>query len=343
VKLLQSYDDNFDVCRSFLIVSMVITHIFEMFYLPDYNRRLTYYVTIGFVFLSGFTVGALYSERIRINPQKYAKKLMGRAYKLLLLFVICNFFILLISQSRFNILIKLNIFDIVISIFLGTNQDLFGFDILIPIALTSFFSWSLLKALNNRLSLVFIFFFLLFLWFSETVNVLNYYGVKFLLIGIIGCLIGKLASNLDWSRALKTLSRSYATIICGILILIYYATMFLFSKQSGPIKVHYHLIPTVIMMFFVYILSYDFQLNDKLLIKIPNKTLSKNILFAYLFHLLVINILFLFIRKDSLSFFGTSVLALFVLSFTIATCYFVDFLNLKSVISARIYSSLFKL
>jgi len=343
VKLLESHDDNFDVCRSFLIVSMVITHTFEMFYLPDYNRRLTYYVTIGFVLLSGFTVGALYSERTQINPQKSFKKLTGRGYKLLLLYVIFNFLILFISQSRFNILIKLNVFDIVISVFLGTNRDLFGFDILVPIAMTSFFSWFLLKVLNNRICFVFLFVFLLAPWFSGTVKFLHYFGVIFLLIGLIGCLMGKLLSSVDWDRALKKFPISSATIICGIFILFYYAAIILFSKKSETVIVHNHLIPTIIMLFFVYILSYDFQLSEKLLIKIPTIILSKHILFAYLFHILVINILFFFIRKDSLSFFGTSVLALFVLFFTIATCYFVDFLNLKSVILARIYSSLFKL
>ena len=343
VKLLESRDDNFDVCRSFLVVSMVVTHVFEMFYLPDYNRHLTYYVTIGFVFISGFTVGALYSERIRNDPQKYMKKLMGRAYKLFIIFVICNSIIVLSIKTKFDAFIQLSIIDVIMSIFLGTNQALFGFDILVPIALTSFFSTFLLKARDSHLNLAFMLFFPLSVWGSEVANVLNYYGIKLLFIGLIGCLTGNLACNLDWDRTLKKLSNNSITTISGIAVLFYYTALIFFTTKSTPITVYYQVIPTIIMLFFVYMLSYDFRLSESLLIKIPNKVLAKYMLFAYLFHILVINLLFLVIEKDSLDFFGTSILALFVLSFTIATCHFVDFLNLKSPVLAKIYSRIFKL
>lgn len=343
MKLLLTHDANFDVCRTFLVVSMVFSHVFEMFFLPDYNRHLTYYVTIGFVFLSGFAIGVLYSERIRINPQKYLKRLTTRACKLFIMFVICNLVILLILKHRLDIFYQLSILEISTSVLLGTNQSLFGFDILIPIALTSLFSWLLLKVQGGRVSLVLIFLFFVSLSFMETLNLLNYYGIKFMFVGLIGCLLGKLISDLDWSHALKTVVRSTGAIIGGIAVLSYYAILLFFSNKGSPINVYYHLIPSIAILFFVYMLSYDVRLGEWLVIKILNKTLGRYMLFAYLFHILVINSLFIFIPKDSLCLLGTSVLALLVLSFTIATCYLLDLLNLKSAVFAKTYSTFFKL
>ena len=343
MKLLQSRDDNFDVCRSFLIISMVFTHVFEMFYLPDYNRHLTYYVTIGFIFLSGFTIGALYTERFRINPKKNLGKLFGRGFKLVVIFIICNLIILCIDPVRFKPLFQLGMLGIIMSVFLGTNQSIFGFDLLIPLAFTSFFSGLLLNNLNNRQILFFLFLSLLLLWVSESLSVSNYYGVKFVITGIIGCCLGNLSGNLDWDKTMKAFSRRVLVIIFGILIILYYTIIFYLEKGIDSFRLYYHLIPTVMILFFVYMLSYDFQLSKKLVIKIPNQTLSKNMLFAYLFHIFVINVLFLFIRKDSLAFFQTSLLAFLVLFFTTTICCFVDLLNSKSVVSKKIYSSVFKL
>ena len=212
MKILQSHDNSLDVCRSFLIVSMVFTHVFEMFYLPDYNRRLTYFVTIGFVFLSGFTTGAIYYERICINSKLYFKTLTIRALKLLMMFVACNLFILTISDSRFIFFNQLSISEIFISIFLGTHQTLFGFDILVPLALTSFFSWFVLKFLNKHISSAIIFIFLSFIWISEQTNILDYYGVKLLFTGLVGCLTGRFLNRLNWDNTLRILSKNYTTI-----------------------------------------------------------------------------------------------------------------------------------
>ena len=322
---------------------MVITHVFEMFYIPDYDRRLTYYVTIGFVFLSGFTVGARYSEKTRANPRESAKKLMSRGYKLLLVYAISNFLVLLIRRSKFDILIESTPLDIVMSVFLGTNQRLFGFDILVPIALTSIFSWVLLKLFNNWVQLAAIFLFALLLRVFETENLLDYYGVKLLVIGLMGCLAGSLLRKLDWQNALGTLLRYHATLMSGMVVLLYYITMIVFSGGNAPIMVHYHVIPTVVMLLFVYMLSYVFHLGENFLIKLLNMTLAKYMLFAYLFHILLINVLFLWVRHDSLGFMHTLAVGVFVLLMTVAACYFVELTTSKSPICARIYSTGFKL
>ena len=172
---------------------------------------------------------------------------------------------------------------------------------------------------------------------------LDYYGIKFVITGIIGCFLGSLTSHLNWDQAMKTLVRPSFIVICGALILLYYVIMFYLGRRCGPVKVYYHLIPTVIMILFIYVTSYCLVLNNILLVRIPIRTLSRNILFAYLFHIMVINILFFFIRKDSLDFFETSMIGFFILVFTIATCFFVDFLNSRSAFCEKIYATFFKL
>lgn len=339
MKLLQSHDSNFDVCRSFLVVSMVFTHVFEMFYIPDYNRHLTYFVTIGFVFLSGFTIGALYKEKFNIDPKNSWKKIVRRALKLFILFAVCNAGVFLIKPSSLKAILQLNIFEIIVAVFLGTKQSIFGFDLLIPIALTSFFSGFLLSSMNDRLIIPILVLFSLFIWISEATKSLDYYGVKTLLTGMVGCCLGILSIKLDWRKTVELWSRNITVVIIGLTIFLYYTAILCHNQKSTNFIVYFHLIPTVIIIFYVYILSCKFDFLKKL----PYKTLSKNMLFAYLFHIFVINMLFQFIPKDSLGFYQTIFLALFILAFTIVVCYSADVMKTKSKNANKLYSTVFKL
>lgn len=104
-------------------------------------------------------------------------------------------------------------------VFLGTNQRSFAFDILVPIALTSIFSWVLLKPpLYNWMNLAAIFLFALLLRVFETENLLDYYGVKFLVIGLMGCSAGSVLRKLDWQNGLGTLLRYHATLMSGMVV-----------------------------------------------------------------------------------------------------------------------------
>lgn len=340
MKLLQSHDDNFDLCRTFLLISMIFTHAFEQFYIPDYNRNYTNYVTIGFVFLSGFTIGVLYFERVRNNPQQYFKRSVNRAFKLIMIYIIGNLVIIVPSQYKLHFLLSSGVLKNIVAIFLGTNTEFFAFDILIPIAITSFFAWFILRYLRKNVALLFIILFCLFLWFSETMNVLNYFGIKYSIAGFIGCFLGRLITDIEWDHTLKKLSRYYVTIICGLVIFIYYYIIVYFYK--GLVKVHYHLIPTIIILLFVYLISYDFQLNKYRWFNSVNETLSRQLLFGYLFHLLLIHGLFFIFPKDSLDFFGTLLVALFLLSVCVITCFFLDFMTSKSLLLKKIYLNIFK-
>ena len=341
MKLLRSHDNNFDLCRTFLLISMIFTHSFGQFYIPDYDRNLTNYVTIGFVFLSGFTIGTIYFERVRNNPQLYFRRTITRVFKLFLIFIMGNLIIIVFSKSKIQFLYHTSILKRSISIFLGTNQPFYSFDILIPIATTTLFSWFILKYFDRYMSLLFIIAFYLFIYFTETRNILNFYGIKYLLSGLIGCLIGRLMNNLDWDRVLKILSQNYAIICFGSIILLYYLILN-YRPLKGDLQVHYHLIPTIIILLFVYLISYHFQLNKNQRFKILNETLSIQLLFSYLYHLLLIHILFLFFPKDSLDLIGTLLVVFFLISICIVTCLFIDFLSAKSIVLKKIYLYIFK-
>ena len=345
MKFLKSYDDNFSACRSFLVCSMVITHVFEQFYIPDYNRNLTYFVTIGFVFLSGLAVGALYPERIQKSPWGSLKKLSERAIKLLILFAVCNFIVFLLLPHRLMGFVQDSILKIILSCFLGDNTNLFAFDILIPIAVSTFCSFFLLRVVGNRWNLAFlIFLFLLLVLTGKNEHILNYFGIKLLIIGLLGCLTGKELINLSWNRIVGNISSSHAIMSCAIVaIALNYLLISHFAPKGSPVIFHYQLIATFILLSSVYILSCYFQLPKTLLLRILDKTLAKHMLFAYLYHILVINCLFLIIRRDSLNFFLSSLLSFFLLSSTIALCYSIEIISKKSAIVSRIYSSIFKL
>ncbi len=61
-------DGNLDVTKTFLVISMVFTHAFQCYLLGDYNRHFTYYVTVGFIFISGYMYSAVYAERMLNEP-----------------------------------------------------------------------------------------------------------------------------------------------------------------------------------------------------------------------------------------------------------------------------------
>ena len=344
MKLLENHDDDFDMVRTFLIVSMIITHAFEMFYVPDYNRRLTYFVTIGFVFLSGFTTGVLYSEIVRFHTSKSIKKLWFRTLKLFVIFLSCNLVVVLSLPSRFMLIRKMEFFEIVFSILLGDNQQLFAFDILVPIALTSFFFVFIVKLFyRTHFDIVLLVFILLLIFAFENFNFINYLGVKLLLIGLVGSVTGHLIGLLDWVTVLKRIYHSGMLWITGGFVLLFFLLILAYTQKGGQINIYYQVIPTAAILLFVYLTSNTLSLARHKVALLLNRTLSANILFAYLFHIFIINLLFSIIPKDTLYFFSTSLISIIILIVTILACYMVNIINKKSVLFHRIYSSVFKL
>ena len=343
MKLLATHDQNFDGVRTFLISAMIFTHGFEMFYILDYNRRLTYFVTIGFVFLSGFTMGVLYTERIRSDKFRWIMKLSIRSLKLLLIFVACNFFVVLCSPVKKTLIMKQSVADIIISMLLGDNQRLFAFDILVPIALTSFFFIFISVLFRDVRAFVFVAVFLFLIGATEYYDIMNYFGVKFLLIGLAGSVSGYLVGLLDWQRTLRVMIQYGFIWIIGAGLLLFFLSLGIFTQKGGEIDIAYQIIPTAALLLWVYLISFRWSLSYRWSVSLLNRTLSTNILFAYLFHILLINILFLMIPKDSLSLFPTLLVSVLILILTIATCQVLNILSSTSVMFQKLYSTLFKL
>jgi hypothetical protein len=341
MKFLEYHDFYFDVCRAFLVVSMVFTHVFETLYTHDYNRNLTYFVTIGFVFISGLTIGALYNERMKIEPGKYAKKLLYRSLKLIMIYIFCNVIVLVILPERLMVLKNQGVKEILLSLFLGTNQGVFGFDILVPIAFTSFFSLILLKMTKDHLKLMVLFFFVLAT--IEFAGVLDYYGIKLLLVGMIGCLLGTIILQFNWDNAVVKLLRCHVVLINALFLLMFYVFFCFTGWECNSMLISLHLFSTIAILLVVYLTSRMLNLNDKQFARSYAVLLSKFMLFSYLFHILLLNILFVFIQKDSLSLYDTVCVGFLVLLVTTAACHIAEIFISKSLFFSRVYTAVFKL
>lgn len=343
MKIFQRHDNGLDVCRAFLVVSMIVTHVFEMYYLPDYNRRLTYFVTIDFVFLSGFTIGALYAENVKQFQEKYFMKMMKRMVKLILLFLFCNAILFQFYSDRMNDFLNMKPFEIIISIVLGLHQAMYGLDILIPIAFTSFFSFFVLLTLRKGLNWPVITSTFIILYVVEYTENVNYYGLVLLLTGICGCLLGKLANELDWEKFVQKMKSNFLIIIVALFLIIYYSIILLYTQKSTKIHIGYHTIPSILILFFVYLSSYKFKLSCNKFIMQNSSLFSEFTLFVYLFHILLINILYLFFAINSMTFLECTGLSVLVTFISGCSCYFIRYFKSKTIFFAKVYNLIFKL
>lgn len=342
-RFLESHDADFDVCRAFLIVSMIITHVFEQFYIPDYNRNLTAFTTIGFIFLSGLTRSVIYGDRVLNEPRKYLAGFMRPAFKLAVLFVVSNICIMLIMDQRFSSVDRLTLKELLLQMILGTQQHIFSFPILLPIATTICLSWFVLSQKKSRWDVPIAVLLLLAFAMLELFNVCISVGLHFTFIGLIGTFLGKWMSQLSWNKVMdKVLAMGGVSITAGVFMLVYYITIILFSNKKSSLLFSIHVIPTIAMIFFVYLMSLKLSLSKLRSMMVVVEILSKYMLFAYLFHIFLINVLFLVIPEDGLDFLFTLVLSFLVLAFTVTCCYLINYSNKKWNSSRRIYNAVFK-
>lgn len=341
-RFLESRDENFDTSRAFLVISMILTHSFEMFYTPDYNRQFTDFVTVGFVFLVGFTTGTIYAKTVAEAPRKYFKKFAKRSAKLLGIFLVCNVVIFLLLPDRLSMLAVRSPASVMMSILLGLDQRIFGFDILIPIAITIFLSWFILSARSHRWTLpVAALLYVLFGFFERSAT-FNYFGIKFTLIGVLGTLTGKWVSGLEWRNAMRRLCASGANIGAGVFVLLYVPALWLLTEKSGEKIYFIHVLPTVAILYVIYLISMKLKFSSVVVFRVCFEPFSQYMLFAYLFHIAAINLLFLAIPRDGLDWTPTFLVFLAVMSCTVAACHFLKYLNNRWSFSQRMYNLAFK-
>jgi len=339
-RFLQSHDFDFDICRAFLVVSMMITHVFELFYASDYDRNFHAFATIGFIFLVGLTRSVLYGQKVQKEPRKYFVRFMRPALKLIVLFVVCNAAIILLLDERFSIINELSLEELMIQLLLGEKQHIYSFQILIPIAVTMFLSWFVLTQRPSRRDLPAAALLLVVFYFLERFKVCNLVGVHFALVGLIGTFVGQWISQLSWNKALSKISAIGIPVMAVIFILAYYVAMAMF--KDGGVLFSIHVIPTIVILFFVYLLSIKLNLGQQRGVMIFAEILSAYMLFAYLFHIALINALFLVIPKDGLDFLSTVLVFFFVLGLTVACCFLLKYSTKKWSSCLRIYSIIFK-
>ena len=343
-KFLESKDLDFDVTRAFLVLSMVTAHVFEMFYAPDFNRHYVYYILVGFVLLSGFTVSVRYGEKVITDPMKYLSTYLQRFLKIFGLFLICNLCIMGLFPARFQPLTNLGFLSIISAIILGSRQAIFGFDVLIPIAFTILLSWFLLVIRSSKWAIPAVIVFLTLLLFVEKFNVavLNSYGIKLTFAGLIGTILGKVVGGLDWGNLTRKLQKSLALILLAAGLFLYYFGLAVLTKKGSLMILSIHVIPSIVILLFIYLASKRAGFGSITPVQMISSLLSKHMLFAYLFHILVINILFSVIDEDSLDFFSSLLLSAGVLSATIAMCHAIEIVNKRSLFAFRAYSIFFK-
>lgn len=343
-KIFQNRDMDFDFCRSFLIVSMIFTHIFEFYYLPDYNRNLTYYVTLGFVFISGFAQGAQSSssDSFGLDTSLLFKKVFKRSMKLILLYSICNFGIIVMDQSRFDLIKNCNPITIAIFALSGDADDIFSFDILPAISLTAIFSWfiiSVTKHMKSNVILISIIPFFL-LYAIESFFGPKLFTIKMSMVGLSGILLGKAASQINWLYFTQFLSFWKITIFTGILSALYFSSVYFLFIPLSPILIWRHFFPTIILMLFIYMLSYDIRLKEYQWVLFLNATVGKYMLFTYILHIGVIRFSNLFIERN-LGLLECVVLSFFLLAIMLMLCYLTNIFRQKHIVIDRLYNFLF--
>ena len=208
MRFLEKRDQDFDTVKSFLICSMIIAHGFQWFSLSGYNRNLTYYVLVGFVFLSGLTVGAIYQAKLLEKPFQYSINIFIRSFKLLCIFLAANALMFLLQTRRMMQIFNLPPEEIILSLYsTGENRSYFSFLVLIPISFTFVGSIFLLSWRKRTIDYAIFVIGIGLLWVIEKYDYLNYYGIKLLITGLIGVILAKLLYFVDWERIREKLSK----------------------------------------------------------------------------------------------------------------------------------------
>ena len=339
----QSRDEHYDTAKSFLVIAMIVRHVFDNLYQPSYNPNYSIFVLIGFVFLAGVTVSAVNYQRIVHSRPETIRRLLKRSLKLLFIYGLCNLTILSVFKNRAEYVLNLNPWELMWAILPGTHKHVFGFDVLVPIAVTIGLSLVIMAygrtvrfyAALAVLSLTTLFIF-------QSYRILDYYGIMLVLVGIFGCCTGSIAELFEENAFLKQ-RLSASRLLYGLVLGVMFYLLYLVSlSKSLPVRFYNHVIPTAVLLFAVYMLSYSLSLNKMTVFRVFNQTLARYMLFAYLFHIFVNTFFIRILGKQRLDVVNSMLMAMALLLITMAACKVVDLFTSKSIILKRTYSLVFK-
>lgn len=234
-----------DFTKGFLVIGMVIYH--TMNYFMD-GRHILYryvvYVQEAFIFYSGFLCGTIYFSKYILDKNYVIRRLITRAFKLLLLFLFLNIFIHSFFKTNFNGqefglgLLFDNLLNNLYDIFILGLSNLTSFEIILPIAyLLVICAISYSSAQYKYLILIMI---VLFFVVSSHYDVFLPYNAKCILIGMGGFYTGLI------SRDIENVTNNQIYKICVISILFIY----LLYIAPNPIKlniIYYYIIINIVI------------------------------------------------------------------------------------------------
>jgi hypothetical protein len=337
MRFLEGRDQDFDIVKTFLVISMVIAHAFQWFYIPIYNKNLTYYVLIGFVFLSGLTVGGVYQERFLTKPSTYTWAILLRAMKLLGIFLFANALIILLYPAALWQARNLPLTDLLASALLRDEAFRFSFSVLVAISFTFVGSVALLRWRRCFLDPIFLGFGISALWIIEITGHFDYYTVKMTIVGLIGVLSGKILGFFEWEKLKTALSKWYLAIwTCYVA---YQAALLAFNTEWRLLVGHYINV-TIFLLLAVYLTSYHLGLGYYKVFGLLNRSLAKHMLFAYIFHLMFLRVLTKVTSRGDIYFaIGISLLTLWI---TIVGGLLIDVSTARYKTLNRTYSLIFR-
>lgn len=340
MKILEKRDKNYDFVRAGLVFGMVVYHAFGACGVdePIFFRAT---ITLGFVLLSGFTIGALYTPRIKRDPRKYSSILMRRGMKLLLMYLALNAVIFAVHPMRMRGLADGGPDDLFRSLLLITDQSKIAFDILVPIGATSLFSIFVLKRIPDRFLSTAAFGLASVFACIKIFDIFNYYSIKLLLIGLMGTILGKVVLCLDWDVFLKKMQERKGLFILLPFLAIYYT--FALWKYDYFNVMGLHVFPVLVALFNAYFISYSFDLMDIPFLRSTAAALSENLLFAYFFHILFLRAFLVVLGMGSMSLAQAMLLSCAVFSVTIFACMLNRKLTAASTLYRNSYGLFFKL
>lgn len=337
MRFLERRDDDFDIVKSFLVVSMIIAHSFQHLYIPVYNKHFTYYVLVGFVFLSGLSVGSIYRGKFLTMPIVTGWAILSRALKLLGIFLFANTMIVLLYPGSLLQISKLGLTDLFVSALLRDGQVRFSFAVLIAISFTFIVSILLLSWRSWLVDILLLGIGISALWFIEITGNFNYYTINMTIVGLIGVLAGKILSWVNWEVIRSNLSKWYFAVwACYIT----YQAALIALDETWEFQVGHYLNVTIFLLLALYLTSYRFGLIKYRVAGLLNKSLANYMLFAYLFHIIFLRLLATFIGRGNLRY--TISVSLFTLAITILAGLSVAALTAKYKTLNRMYSLIFK-
>jgi len=206
-----------DFVKGILVLVMVVYHIMNYFSTAeDHGFSFVRFVTGAFIFISGYNISVLYSEKFRINKIAVSKRIFTKGFKLMVLFTVLNILIVLTgvgnpTKRQYGIESYIsNYFDIYI---LG-NPRAAAFQILLPIAYLLIVSPAILIFIRFKYYVAAIILFLVMYLSFFAENSVN------LSLGMVG-LLGLASGLVTGKMGLKSPGMNRIMVICCIVICIY--------------------------------------------------------------------------------------------------------------------------